>query len=362
MMPVERVDMVPAWLSGNGPDSDIVVSTRVRVARNLAGRRFPSRASLYERKSVYEEVSAAVPSLSTGAGYRCINFGPLDRLERELLAENRAVSPDLVGLEGDRGVACDSTCRTSIMINEEDHIRVQCMDAGLRAEELWEGVDALDDELGELLSYSYDARLGFLTCCPTNAGTGLRVSFLLHLPGLVLTKTIDQVLQGASQMGISTRGFFGEHSEVVGNFFQLSNLATMGADEREFLGGTRGVIERVIGFEREARERIMKAASAELTDKAWRAYGILQYARTLQVYELLNLASALRLGVECGVFGDAAVETINRTVLMAMPAHIQRHYGREMAESEIAGARAELVRGMLSRKGRRPRSSRRTAQ
>jgi protein arginine kinase len=136
----------------------------------------------------------------------------------------------------------------------------------------------------------------------------------------------------------------------------------MGADEREFLGGTRGVIERVIGFEREARERIMKAASAELTDKAWRAYGILQYARTLQVYELLNLASALRLGVECGVFGDAAVETINRTVLMAMPAHIQRHHGREMAESEIAGARAELVRGMLSRKGRRPRSSRRTAQ
>ncbi|MBD3317400.1 MAG: ATP--guanido phosphotransferase, partial [Chitinivibrionales bacterium] len=348
------------WLSGNGPESDIVVSTRVRVARNLAGRRFPYRASFFERSSVFDEVSAAVPALPAAKGLQCLNFDSLGKLEQELLAENRVVSPDMLKLEGDRGVACDSSCRMSIMINEEDHIRVQCMDAGLRAEDLWESVDALDDGLGERLLYSYDSRLGFLTCCPTNAGTGLRVSFLLHLPGLVLTKTIDQVLQGASQMGISTRGFFGEHSEVVGNFFQLSNHATMGADEREFLANTKGVIERVIGFEREARERIVKAATAELTDKAWRAYGILQYARMLQVRELLNLASALRLGVECGVFGDATVETINRTVLMAMPAHLQRYRGSEMSEDEIAAARAELVRDMLSRKSRRSRPSRRT--
>jgi protein arginine kinase len=309
---------------------------------------------------VFEEVSAAIGSLRTaGGGYECVNFGTLERLEQDFLAENRVVSPDLLKVEGDRGVACDRSCRMSVMINEEDHIRVQCMDAGLRTEELWESVDEVDDELGERLALCYDGRLGYLTCCPTNAGTGLRVSFLLHLPGLVLTKTIDQVLQGASQMGISTRGFFGEHSEIVGNFFQLSNQATMGADEREFLGNTRAVIERVIGLEREARERIVKGASAELTDKAWRAYGILQYARTLQVRELLNLASALRLGVECGVFGDATVETINKAVLLAMPAHLQRHHGAELSAEACSVVRAEVVRTLIGGKGRGSRASRR---
>ncbi len=167
------------------------------------------------------------------------------------LAEERVVSPDILSLDGERGVAYDSSRRINIMINEEDHIRMQCMDSGFKPEELWEIINDIDDLLGQKLHFAFDSKRGFLTCCPTNSGTGLRISFLMHLPGLVLTKAIDAVLQGASQMGISTRGFFGEHSEVLGNFFQLSNQATMGAHETEFIKNTQKIIKDVAAHEKE---------------------------------------------------------------------------------------------------------------
>lgn len=348
MFQSDVVTEVPAWFRNRGEHSDIVVSTRVRLARNVADHVFPSRASPAERKTVYEHVIGSLAGIDECRECKVLNFVQIERVDQQFLLENRSVSPDLIESDGERGVVCDAAGRIAIMVNEEDHLRMQCMDAGYCPDELWKVADALDDVVGRHLTYAYDGQKGFLTCCPTNCGTGLRVSFLLHLPGLTLTKTADQVLLGASQMGISTRGFFGEHSEVVGNLFQLSNQATMGAHEREFIESSKRIVEQVMDHERTARERILQQARLELTDKVHRACGILKHARTIAVDELLNLTSALRIGIECGLFHKTDVFTLNRMVLLCLPAHLQIRCQKVMDERESDEKRAELVREMMA--------------
>src|SRR5690554_1343121 len=347
---------LPAWFDNDGPESDVVTSTRIRLARNLADHHFCYHAKTSERKKIFNEISDALKDSEKFSNFELINFSGLNDLEQLFLVEERIVSADLLKVEGDRGVASDLTHRINIMINEEDHLRMQSIDSGFRPAGLWNIINKMDDELGSRLKFAFDPARGFLTCCPTNSGTGLRVSFLMHLPGLVLTKTIDAVLQGASQMGISTRGFFGEHSEVVGNFFQLSNQATMGAHEEAFLENTQRTINEVIRHERKARARIFKDAKLELTDKVYRAYGILLHARTLSVKECLNLTSALRFGVVSGLFKLITIEELNRITLMSMPAHLQKYRDSSMDESGMLVARAELVRELLKRKRKRKSS------
>nr|MCU0609333.1 hypothetical protein [Chitinispirillaceae bacterium] len=247
----------------------------------------------------------------------------------------------------------------SIMLNEEDHLRVLSIDSGLAPLTLWHSVDEVDDQLGQELQFAFDRTRGFLSCCPTNSGTGLRASFLLHLPGLVLTKAIDAVLQGASQMGIATRGFFGEHSEVVGNYFQLSNQAAMGMSEAGVVEHARLAIAAVVTAERQARVRLMNDAILPLTDKIMRAYGILQYAKTLSVAEYLSIASALRLGSDCGILTEIDSAQLDLAMLCIMPAHVQQCAGRDMDETESSVVRADLARELLLKpvRKRKPRSS-----
>lgn len=344
MISTTELYTLPAWFSNNGQDTDVVVSTRIRLARNLADHQFPVRASLLEKQKLFEEVLRSVRSLRCFDGYESINFASLEKLDQQILAEKRAVSPDMLRLDGDRGVVSDAQYKTCVLVNEEDHLRIQVMDAGYQPKSIWKTIDKLDTELGKKLNFAYEEQRGFLTCCPTNAGTGMRVSFLLHLPGLVLTKTIDQVLQGASQMGVSTRGSFGEHSEVLGNFFQLSNQTTMGVDEREVLESMISVIDRVIQFERTARERILTEARAELSDKVFRAYGMLRYAVTLSLGEMLNLTSALRTGKECGILDTISINELNKTMILCMPAHIQLREGKAMEMEMVGIKRAEIMR------------------
>lgn len=349
---------LPAWFNNSGPDSDVIISSRIRLARNLEHRPFPYHANANERKLVYNEICGVLQHDSRLPEFSMLNFSEMEKLQQQFFVEERMASPDLMSFEGERGVAYDPTHRLNVMINEEDHLRIQGLDSGYQPEQLWEVLNNLDDILGRKLRFAFDHRRGFLTCCPTNSGTGLRISFLMHLPGLVLTKTIDAVLQGASQMGISTRGFFGEHSEVVGNFFQLSNQATMGAHESEFLSSTQKIICEVINHEREARKKIMNEASLELTDKIYRAYGILLHARTLSVTECLNLTSALRLGINTGLFDAITIEELNRITLLSMPAHLQVFRQKNMDETEISVARAELVRELLTKRKRKKNSPR----
>ena len=354
----ERLAHLPTWFDGSGPEAEIIVSTRIRVARNLSNHRFPAHASPHERTVVYEKVAAALRKQTQFRSFTTVNFSGISPLEQQLLVERRIASPDLIHLEGDRGVVYDDSQCINIMINEEDHVRLQCLDSGCRPSEAWHIVDLIDENLGQELDFAFSANKGFLTCCPTNSGTGLRVSFLLHLPGLVLTKAIDAVLQGASQMGIATRGFFGEHSEVIGSFFQLSNQAAMGSNEHEFIEATHHSINEVAAQEREARHRLLKEARLEVTDKVYRAYGILQHARTLSTSEYLNLTSALRLGIDCGLFNEITIEDLNRATLLIMPAHLQRQAKKTMDETDLSVARAERVRALLMRKRPKKASSR----
>ncbi|MDR2727888.1 MAG: hypothetical protein LBB56_02060, partial [Chitinispirillales bacterium] len=273
---------LPVWFHSDGPHGDVVISTRIRLARNLEGRKFPSAASSRDKQKIFNEaasVMCGVPKGLFGSEFELVKFGRLRKLEQQFLIEERLVSVDLLRAQGERGVASENSRRVSVMINEEDHLRLQGMGSGFRTFEIWEKIDLLDDYIGSRLKYAYDGRLGFLTSCPTNCGTGLRLSCLMHLPGLVLTKSIDAVLQGASQMGCATRGFFGENSEIVGNFFQISNQATMGAHEREFIESTEKVIREVVSHERKSRERLLRDARLELSDKVFRSLGILSNAR-----------------------------------------------------------------------------------
>ncbi|HEX3018818.1 MAG TPA: protein arginine kinase [Chitinispirillaceae bacterium] len=353
-----EIDLLPAWFNNSGPDSDVVISSRIRLARNLVHRPFPYHASAAERKLVYSEVTDVLQNEAKLPDFEILDFNSLEKLQQQFFVEERVVSPDLMNFEGQRGVACDPTRRVNIMINEEDHLRIQGIDSGYQPEQLWDTLNKIDDVLGCKLRFAFDLRRGFLTCCPTNSGTGLRISFLMHLPGLVLTKAIDAVLQGASQMGISTRGFFGEHSEVVGNFFQLSNQATMGAHEDEFLSATQKIICEVIKHEREARSKLLNEAALELTDKVYRAYGILLHARTLSVAECLNLTSALRLGINTGLFDVITIEELNRITLLSMPAHLQIFRKKDLNDTEISVARADLVRELLTKRKRKKSSPR----
>lgn len=349
-----RSGFVPAWFDGGGPEEDVVISTRVRLARNLRGHRFPSHASLEEKEAIFDEVSASLRSPSRRKRvyeFEVINIGRLRKLEQHYLVEERVASVSLLNGEGTRGVARSADGKLSVMINEEDHLRIQGMDSGFCPKELWDMANKADDSIGSALKYAYNARLGFLTACPTNLGTGLRISCLVHLPGLVLTKTVDQVLQGASQMGVSTRGFFGEHSDILGNIFQLSNRAAMGLSEAEFIESASGTIKEIINHERAARERLMKDAKLEVYDKVSRAVGILRNARMLGFAELLNLTSALRLGINCGFFDGRNVDDLNRIVMLSMPAHLQVYInGISDAPPDIEVARADFARAFFAEK------------
>jgi protein arginine kinase len=341
---------LPAWLDDGGQDADVIISTRVRLARNLSSYLFPRSASLQERTDVFATVVRVCGELPQCSAFGVANFSALNPVAQQLLIEQRRASPELLSMEGDRGVIGDERGRTAIMVNEEDHLRLTAMGAGLCAQRLWQGVDELDTELGGRLDFAFDSTKGFLTSCPTNAGTGLRVSFLMHLVGLGLTKSIEPVLQGAAQSGMAARGFFGEHSEIVGNLFQISNQATMGAGEQEVLQSTEGHIARIVELERAARRRVLEEARPELNDKVYRAYGLLRYARTLSVREFLNLSSALRTGIECGLIDCMSVEELNRLTLTIMPAHLQSRFGVAEDERTLGALRSEVVRAFLHKR------------
>jgi protein arginine kinase len=351
-----RSILLPSWFNGAGPENEIVVSTRIRLARNLNNHPFPLHASPGERKQVFETVSRTLHGCPGRGTFRAVNFSALTRIDQQYLVERRIASPDLLGVDGDRGVAFDNNNGIAVMINEEDHLRLQCLMSGCRPMESWSALDRLDDELGRTLEFAFDRRRGFLTCCPTNSGTGLRVSFLMHLPALVLTKALDPVLQGATMLGIAVRGFFGEHSEVVGGFFQLSNQASMGAHEREFIASAEKTVREIVSCEKKARERLLTEARVELCDKIYRSFGILAYARTLSVAEFLNCASALRLGIDTGLFTGISVRDLNAATLAVMPAHLQKFAKRELDGNALSMLRAERVRALLCKKRAQPRT------
>lgn len=339
------------WLDASGPASHLVLSTRIRLARNLAAHPYALRATLGDREGILADVQAAARET---VSLRKAHLFRVDRLaleDRQLLHERHLVSKELAGL-GDPAVVRPGAAllvqdRVGVMLNEEDHLRLQGFRSGFDLDAAYQQVDRVDSELGQRLPFAFHPEFGYLTSCPTNVGTGLRASVLIHLPGLVLTKEISKVLQGLAQVGLTFRGLYGEGSEVVGNFFQLSNQTTLGKSERELLDHLGKMVRQVIEYEEQARQVLLRDVPTIIEDKVWRAYGLLRHARTLSFEETMNLLSGVRLGVGLGLVDQVGLYALNKLLVHTQPAHLAQHEGVGATDPELNVRRARFVRALL---------------
>ena len=341
-----------AWLDASGEAADVVLSSRVRLARNVEGYAFPPRARDAERQRVLAQVRDAVrnvPSLGGGILLRVEELTPVERL---LLHERHLVSRELAGIDQQHGVRSGAAVLLSatagVMVNEEDHLRLQALRSGFALPEAYAAAADVDRRLGEEVPYAFHDEFGFLTACPTNVGTGMRASVLIHLPGLVLLKEITKVLAGLQQMGLTYRGLYGEGSEVVGNFFQISNQTTLGRTEDELIDHLARVVRHVIEREEEARQVLLRDAGYIIEDKLWRAYGTLRYARSLSFDEAMNYLSGLRLAVGLKLITGLSVYTLNKLLIFSQLAHLAHAEGRALTQSEGNLVRARYVRQVLA--------------
>lgn len=341
------------WLDASGEASDIVLSTRIRLARNVEGYAFTTRARDGERLRVLSQVRDAIPAVPALGQSVTIRVDDLSAAERLLLHERHLVSKELAGLDAQHpvrsGAAVLLAPDVSVMVNEEDHLRLQSLVAGFEVSKAYAAVDRLDRELGSRVPFAWHREFGYLTACPTNTGTGMRASVLIHLPGLVLTKEIAKVLSGLQQMGLTYRGLYGEGSEVVGNFFQISNQTTLGRSEEELLEHLTRVVRHVIEREEEARRVLARDAGYIIEDKLWRAYGTLRYARSLTFDEAMNFLSGVRLAAGLKLIAGLGVYTLNKLLIFSQAAHLSHMEGRTLSESEANLARARYVRETLAR-------------
>lgn len=343
------------WLDASGPNADIVISTRLRLARNVVGYAFTGRARDGERLRMLAQVKEALTQVPILDGSVLLRLDECGQLDRQLLHERHLVSKELAGLDAQHplrtGAAVFLGEQVGVLVNEEDHLRLQAMRSGFDVPAAFAVASRMDQELGARVPFAFHKEFGFLTACPTNVGTGLRASVLIHLPGLVLTKEIGKVLAGLQQMGLTYRGLYGEGSEVVGNFFQLSNQTTLGRSEEELQDLLVRVVRHVIEREEEARRVLVRDAGYIIEDKLWRAYGTLRYARSLSFDEAMNFLSGVRLGVGLKLIPGLSVYTLNKLLIFAQSAHLSHAEGRTLTDSESNLARAKYVRQVLATEG-----------
>jgi protein arginine kinase len=338
------------WLDGSGEENEIVLSSRVRLARNLDTHRFTHNAGQEELGEILSKIQAAAGRTKTFENGAYFPMGSIPALNRQFLMERHLVSTDFLANSANRGLVINRTENICLMINEEDHLRLQAYRSGLNLEGALSLADRLDNELSPQLHLAYDDRLGFLTACPTNLGTGLRASVLMHLPGLVHSKEINKLLDNLRKLHHSIRGLYGEGTEVMGNFFQISNSATLGTPETTILDNLKDVVSKLIGFERRAREMLFRKAQSLLEDKIWRAYGLLRYARRVDTKEALSLISAVRLGMGLGLITDPTMREFNEMLIYIQPAHLQIETGRALNQYERDTLRADFIRRIFSRR------------
>ncbi len=336
-----------AWLSGKGEETLVVLSTRVRLARNIAGCDFPPSADKETKSRIVGYLDSTIARSKTLATGMYIKSGDITALDSDFLVERHLISPDFLNGESGRAVLIEQDEDISIMVNEEDHLRVQALSAGLDPKGAYDKAVKYEKEIGEYLEFSYDSDFGFLTTCPTNSGTGMRASVLIHLPGLVLTREIEKVISFVTRSGLVVRGFYGEGSDVLGNLFQVSNQHTLGITEEEILAKISKVTSEIIDYEAGARTRLVNEASEMIEDKIWRAYGILKNARVLTSEEVMNLLSAIRLGHAMNIIDNLDTATINEILLLSQPAHLQKYYGSEMDQNRRDFVRSQMVREKL---------------
>jgi protein arginine kinase len=335
------------WLRGEGPHHQVVISSRVRFARNLRNRAFPGWAKKAERTAILDLIRPCVEDLPEMQDSFSELLQDLSALEKQVLVERHLISREHAAKSVGSAIVMNRRQTLSIMINEEDHLRMQSIRSGLQLKHAFKLVDKIDSALEGKLEFAYDPRLGYLTACPTNVGTGMRASAMLHLPGLVLSELINQVIQAVSKIGLAVRGLYGEGTEAMGNLFQISNQTTLGEKEEEIVSRLSKVIETIIEKEHDARQVLLQKKSNTLWDQIGRAYGVLTYAHAMSSKEALNLLSIIKLGVDLGAFPEERRLPIDELFIETQPAHLQKSSQQKLNAEERDHLRAQIIRERL---------------
>jgi len=337
------------WLKGSGPEADIVISSRIRLARNLADAPFVSRASLEDRSRVEAALHERIMEIESAEDLIYVDIDELPGIDRQFLVERHLISREHAESEGGRAVAIQGREKFSLMINEEDHLRIQVMQSGLNLDNVWQQINKIDDLIEEKITYAYSEQLGYLTACPTNVGTGMRVSVMLHLPALVITRQMDKVFRALQKITLAVRGLYGEGSQAMGDFYQISNQVTLGQSEEKLIEQIGSIVPDIISYERQAREFLVNESQENLHDRVSRAYGILRTAQTISSEETMHLLSSVRMGVNLGLIPDLEIPDVNDLFIHTQPAHLQKIRGSELDTTDRNIERARYLRRHLSK-------------
>ncbi|MBI4057167.1 MAG: protein arginine kinase [Elusimicrobia bacterium] len=338
------------WASATGPDPEIVLSSRIRLARNFSHARFPHHSTPKELKEVLDQSFEALRKSKPFLRGAFLNLEELDSTDRRFLMERHLISHHLMKESKFRGVSVGEEEILSVMINEEDHLRIQGINSGLSLKEVGAQVKALDEELGKKLPYAFETKLGFLTACPTNVGTGLRASCLVHLPALTLTGQINRVLEGLSRLSLVARGFYGEGTQVMGDFFQISNATSLGHAEQDFTDNLEQVVRTLIQREKENQKNLAEGTQKLKTENlVYRSLGILTHARSISFEEAMQHLSYVRMGLSLKWDIPASLEDLNELQVLSQPAHIQMQAQKELEPLERDEFRATLIRKRLQK-------------
>lgn len=329
----------------------MVLSSRVRLARNFREYPFPHKSTAEHQQKIIQETQKAIFSGSDSmAGiFRYVDITSLDIIEKAVLVEKHIVSKELVESKRLIGLILSQDEQISIMINEEDHLRIQCLASGMQLTKAWEVCDSLDNLLSETIDFAWDENIGYLTSCPTNIGTAIRVSVMMHLPALAMTGYIKPVLEAMGKLGMAVRGLYGENTQASGNVFQFSNQITLGKSEQDIILSMHNIAQQIIDQERALRQELLKQNRYKLEDRIFRSFGILKNARIMDTGETLKRLSDLRLGVDMGILEDIDITDINQMMLLVQPGSLQKTKGRILGSDERDTCRAQLVREMMNK-------------
>jgi protein arginine kinase len=332
------------WLKGTGTYANIVMSSRIRLARNLANKPFPNKAGKKELNDILSLVQGAVEGIDFFKKALFLRINELDNVDKQFLIERHLMSHEHASNPEGKALIVSEEEVLSVMVNEEDHLRIQVMQSGFNLDESWKIADSIDDALSQKLDFAFSLHWGYLTACPTNTGTAMRGSVMLHLPALVMTKQINKVLSAISKLSFASRGFYGEGTQASGNFYQISNQVSMGHSEEDVLQNINGLIRQVIEQEEQARQALLVQSKPMLEDKIYRSYGVLKNAHIISSQETVELLSMVRLGIDMNVIKDVNRNVINELFIMIQPAHLQKIEGKKLTASERDTKRASLIR------------------
>lgn len=331
------------WLKSTGPDPAIVISSRIRLARNLAKYPFPHWASEEQLEAVISDFEGAYRQAAYFKGALFLRMKELDSIEKQMLIERHLVSRDHISNPEHKAVLISEREIISIMVNEEDHLRLQVLQSDFNLQDTWKLADRVDEELEQYLDFAVSSDLGYLTCCPTNVGTGLRASCMVHLPALVMTKQVGKIVEAIGKLGMTARGLFGEGTEAYGNFFQISNQVTLGHSEEEIVDNLERIIKQITEQENAARNSILANQRMLLEDRISRSLAELKSAKLISSEEALGLLSIIRLGADMGIAKGLDRGMLNDLFIQIQPAHLQKREGKQLSAEERDAVRAALI-------------------